>query len=109
MGKETCAVCQKEVGFGNRYTPEKAWTEFTQDVKLCLEDYNKRKAQDKEEGLNSFSVAYSGEGLKVVAVGGLRQDGIWKRIDEIIKEGYDIKGVIEREALHTSWVLLQKR
>jgi hypothetical protein len=109
MGKDVCHVCQKEIGLGNRFSPEKAWSDIPSDAKLCLEHYNERKGQDKDQGLSSFSVAYSGEGLKVVAVGGLKQDGIWKRIDEIIKEGYDIKGVIEREALHTSWVLLQKR
>ncbi len=108
MAKDVCYVCQKEIGMGQRFSPEKAWTGYPPDSKLCLEHYNERKSKDKEEGINAHLLKYSGENIKVVEIAGIRLDGAWGLVDKICSEGYTIKGVIERETFRTSFVILEK-
>ena len=109
MGKDICHVCQKEIGFGQRLSPEKAWEEYPHDAKLCLEHYNERKAKDKEEEINAHLLKYNGQNIKVVEIAGIRLDGAWGLVDKICSDGYTIRGVIERETFKTSYVILERK
>lgn len=109
MGKDVCHVCQKEIGFGQRYSPEKAWTEYPHDAKLCLDHYNARKVVDKEEGVSTHLLKFKDERLAIVEIAGIKLEGAWRMVSKVMEEGYSIKAVIERETFRTSYVILEKK
>jgi hypothetical protein len=58
--------------------------------------------------LENKSVHYNGEFVTVIEIPITNTRPAWNKVDELVKNGYSIKGIIEREQWFTSWVILEK-
>ena len=118
MGKKQhCIACNKELGFV-KYTAEKGW-DVQEGSVLCWNCWNNRETaerkvkeqQDNAERmakLKEKAVKYQGEFITVVEIPVAGTEAAWSKVDELVKKGYTIKGVIEREYWKTSLVVLEK-
>ena len=118
MGKKQyCIACNKELGFV-KYTAEKGW-DIQEGSLLCWNCWNNRETaerkvkeqQDNAERmakLKEKAVKYQGEFITVVEIPVAGTEAAWSKVDELVKKGYTIKGVIEKEYWKTSLVVLEK-
>ena len=118
MGKKQhCIACNKELGFV-KYTAEKGW-DIQEGSVLCWNCWNNRETaerkvkeqQDNAERmakLKEKAVKYQGEFITVVEIPVAGTEAAWSKVDELVKKGYTIKGVIEKEYWKTSLVVLEK-
>ena len=118
MGKKQhCIACNKELGFV-KYTAEKGW-DIQEGSLLCWNCWNNRETaerkvkeqQDNAERmakLKEKAVKYQGEFITVVEIPVAGTEAAWSKVDELVKKGYTIKGVIEREYWKTSLLVLEK-
>jgi hypothetical protein len=115
--KQYCIACNKELGFV-KYTAEKGW-DIQEGSVLCWNCWNNRETaerkvkeqQDNAERmakLKEKAVKYQGEFITVVEIPVAGSEAAWSKVDELVKKGYTIKGVIEREYWKTSLVILEK-
>lgn len=126
--KQHCIACNKELGFV-KYTAEKGW-DIQEGSVLCWNCWNNRETaerkvkeqQDNAERmakqerdnaermakLKEKAVKYQGEFITVVEIPVAGSESAWSKVDELVKKGYTIKGVIEREYWKTSLVVLEK-
>jgi hypothetical protein len=95
LGKEFCISCGKEHGL-LKYDPKPEWG--FKGGKLCGECLNQQT-----------STKYQGEHIRVIEIPISGTKGAWNKVDESIKDGYTIKGIIEREYWKTSLVILEKQ
>src|ERR671916_138610 len=117
MGKKQhCIACNKELGFV-KYTAEKGW-DIQEGSLLCWNCWNNRETaerkvkeqQDTAERmakLKEKAVKYQGEFITVVEIPVAGTEAAWSKVDELVKKGYTIKGVIEKEYWKTSLVVLE--
>ena len=118
LGKKPhCIACNKELGFV-KYTAEKGW-DIQEGSLLCWNCWNNRETaerkvkeqQDNAERmakLKEKAVKYQGEFITVVEIPVAGTEAAWSKVDELVKKGYTIKGVIEKEYWKTSLVVLEK-
>ena len=115
--KQHCIACDKELGFV-KYTAEKGW-DIQEGSLLCWNCWNNRETaerkvkeqQDNAERmakLKEKAVKYQGEFITVVEIPVAGTEAAWSKVDELVKKGYTIKGVIEKEYWKTSLVVLEK-
>jgi hypothetical protein len=115
--KQHCIACNKELGFV-KYTAEKGW-DIQEGSLLCWNCWNNRETaerkvkeqQDNAERmakLKEKAVKYQGEFITVVEIPVAGTEAAWSKVDELVKKGYTIKGVIEKEYWKTSLVVLEK-
>jgi hypothetical protein len=118
MGKKQhCLACNKELGFV-KYTAKKGW-DIQEGSLLCWKCWNNRETaerkvkeqQDNAERMVKLKekvVKYEGEFITVVEIPVAGPEAAWSKVDELVKKGYTIKAVIEKEYWKTSLVVLEK-
>src|SRR5919106_1357499 len=115
--KQHCIACNKELGFV-KYTAEKGW-DIQEGSVLCWNCWNNRETAERKveqerdnaermAKLKEKAVKYQGEFITVVEIPVAGSEAAWSKVDELVKKGYTIKGVIEKEYWKTSLVVLEK-
>ncbi len=108
MGKEQCVGCGKELSFPGKVKPKSEWNLSDGSV-LYTTCYGQRSVTVVHAKAEEKSVNYEGENVIIVQIPMAFTKDAWNKIDKLVAEGWDIKSVIEREALYSSLVILQKR
>jgi hypothetical protein len=115
--KQHCLACNKELGFV-KYVAKKGW-DIQEGSFLCWDcwdnqDNAERMAKQERDNAERMAklkekvVKYQGEFITVVEIPIAGTEAAWSKVDELVKKGYTIKGVIEREYWKTSLVVLEK-
>lgn len=87
--------------------PDKNW-ELPEGSLLCSECWSHRKNPEGHIKAEERAINYEGECVTVVQIPPTLTRDAWNKVDKLVQNGWTIKGVIEREYIHASLVILEK-
>lgn len=77
------------------------------DRKAVLKQAEEDKQKHHSEQMAN-SIKYDGHYVKTVEIPLVFTKAAWDKVDAIVSSGYTIKGVVERESMGTSIIILEK-